>query len=85
MQSICHSKVAGWHMGRGEYDEALAIVDAGIAKGNDGNLQNLLGYEIAIYEQKGDFATAKVKMESYIEQYPEDKEAAREYEFLKTR
>ena len=80
-----YSKVAGWHMGRGEYDEALAIVDAGIAKGNDGNLQNLLGYEIAIYEQKGDFATAKVKMESYIEQYPEDKEAAREYEFLKTR
>lgn len=80
-----YSKVAGWQMERKEYDEALATVDAGIAKGNAGNLQNLLGYEIAIYEQKGDFATAKLKMESYIEQYPEDEEAAREYKFLKTR
>lgn len=80
-----YSKVAGWQMGCGEYDEALATVDAGIAKGNAENLQNLLGYEIAIYEQKGDFATAKLKMESYIEQYPEDEDAAREYKFLKTR
>lgn len=80
-----YSKVAGWQMGRGEYDEALATVDAGIAKGNTENLQNLLGYEIAIYEQKGDFATAKLKMENYIEQYPKDEEAAREYKFLKTR
>ncbi len=80
-----YSKVAGWQMGCGEYDEALATVEAGIAKGNAENLQNLLGYEIAIYEQKGDFATAKLKMESYIEQYPEDEDAAREYKFLKTR
>lgn len=80
-----YSRVAGWQMDHGDYDAALATVEAGIAKGNEMNLQNLLGYEIAVYEQKGDFATAKLKMESYLESYPEDEDAAREYEFLKTR
>lgn len=80
-----YSKVAGWQMEHDDYDAALSTVEAGIVKGNADNLQNLLGYEIAIYEQKGDFATAKMKMESYMESYPEDEEAAREYNFLRTR
>ena len=32
-----------------------------------------------------DFATAKSKMEEYMKDYPDDEDAAREYQFLETR
>ena len=47
--------------------------------------QNLRRNEILAYEYKGDFASAKEKMASYVEDYPEDETAAREYQFLQTR
>ncbi len=33
----------------------------------------------------GDFATAKSKMEEYMKDYPDDEDAAREYQFLENR
>lgn len=80
-----YAKVAGWQIENKEYDAALSTLEGGISKGEGAVLQELLGYEIAVYEQKGDFETAKLKMESYLEQYPEDEKAQREYLFLKTR
>ena len=77
--------MAGWQIENKEYDAALSTLEGGISKGEGAVLQELLGYEIAVYEQKGDFETAKLKMESYLEQYPEDEKAQREYLFLKTR
>ena len=47
--------------------------------------QNLRKNEILAYEYKKDFASAKEKMASYIEDYPEDETALREYQFLQTR
>ena len=78
-------KIASYQMDQGNYESALATLQDGIALEDSGSLQELLGYEIAVYEQMGDFATAKVKMESYLESYPDDEDAAREYIFLKTR
>lgn len=80
-----YARVASWQIEQGDYDAALETLEAGIAKGDSDGLKELLGNEIAVYEQKGDFATAKLKMESYLERYPEDEAAAREYEFLKSR
>lgn len=80
-----YAKVASWQMEQGDYDAALATLQSGIAKGEGESLQELLGYEIAVYEQKGDFETAKLKMEAYLEQYPEDGKAQREWVFLQTR
>lgn len=80
-----YAKVAGWQIENRDYDSALSTLQAGITKGEGAVLQELLGYEIAVYEQKGDFETAKLKMESYLEQYPDDEKAQREYLFLKTR
>ena len=37
------------------------------------------------YEYSGYFATAKSKMEEYMKDYPDDEDAAREYQFLETR
>ncbi len=80
-----YARVASWQMEQGDYDAALVTLEAGIAKGEDQGLKELLGNEIAVYEQKGDFETAKLKMESYLERYPEDEAAQREYVFLRTR
>ena len=41
--------------------------------------------EIIAYEYSGDFASAKECMEDYIEKYPDDSDAEREYQFLETR
>lgn len=80
-----YEKVASYQIGQENYDEALATLEAGIALGDKGSLQSLLAGEVAVYEYKGDFETAKAKMESYLESYPDDEDAAREYIFLKTR
>ena len=37
------------------------------------------------YEQMEDWESAKVKLEEYLENYPNDKSAKKEAEFLKTR
>lgn len=80
-----YAKVANYQISQGDYDGALKTLESGIAMGDGGSLQTLLAAEIVVYEHKGDFETAKVKMESYLESYPNDEEAAREYEFLRSR
>lgn len=80
-----YAKVASYQIKQGDYDGALSTLESGIAIGDNGYLHDLLANEIAVYEQKGDFETAKLKMESFLEQYPNDAEAAREYEFLRSR
>ena len=80
-----YERVAAYQISQGNYDDALATLENGIAMGDQGSLRSLLASEIAVYEQKSDFATAKTKMESYLESYPDDEDAAREYEFLKSR
>jgi tetratricopeptide (TPR) repeat protein len=69
----------------GSYDDALANIQKGLAENDSQENQGLLYNEIVAYEYKKDFATAKDKMNTYLEQYPEDKEALRENEFLSTR
>ncbi|GHU42748.1 hypothetical protein FACS1894111_07190 [Clostridia bacterium] len=69
----------------GEYEEALSLIQTALAKEQPDNLQELKRNEIAILEYTLDFAGAREKMESYLKDYPGDKEAAKEYEFLKTR
>lgn len=80
-----YARVASYQLKQEDYDSALSTLEKGIALGDGGSLQELLGSEIAVYEYKGDFETAKLKMESYLEQYPGDEAAQREYEFLRTR
>lgn len=80
-----YARVASWQMEQKDFDAALATLESGIAKGDGESIKELLGNEIAVYEQKGDFETAKLKMESYLERYPEDEKAQREYVFLKSR
>lgn len=69
----------------GEYSSALEYAAKGLALKGDSGKQDLYFNEIIVYEKMLDFATAKVKAEEYLEKYPTDEAAKKEYEFLKTR
>jgi len=68
----------------GDYEAALDAFQKALAVAQ-GNIQSLKYNEIVAYEYLGNFTKAKVQMESYLKEYPDDDAAVREYEFLKTR
>lgn len=68
-----------------DYDSALQHVEAGIKLNDASANQGLLYNEIVVYENKKDWATAKMKAAEYVAKYPTDEAGARENEFLKSR
>ena len=72
-------------MEEGDYEQALVFFQAALKTENPSNEQELRRNEIATLEYLLDFDQAREKMKSYLKDYPEDTEAAREYEFLKSR
>ena len=72
-------------MAEGSYDSALENISSGITIASDDEMQSLLFNEIVAYEKKLDFSTAQEKAVSYVGMYPEDEEAAKELDFLKSR
>lgn len=70
---------------QGEYEAALQAFQSAMNIEDNGMMQTLSFNEIVAYEYLGDFKQACVLMENYINNYPDDAEALREYEFLKTR
>lgn len=69
----------------GSYDDALSNIQSGLDQNDDDMTEALLFNEIVVYEKKLDFETAKSKMEEFLNTYPDNEEAQREYEFLQTR
>lgn len=67
------------------YSEALGSFQAGMNLGDTTILQTLKYNEIVAYEYMNDFQTAASLMKDYLKTYPDDQQATREYEFLKTR
>ena len=72
-------------MTRGEYQKALAAFQAGMNAENNNIKQTLAFNEIVAYEHLGEFQKATVLMQAYLQNYPDDAKALREYEFLSTR
>lgn len=72
-------------MAKGEYEKALSAFQSGM-KAENNNIQQTLAYnEIVAYEYLGDYQKATVLMKTYLQNYPDDTKAQREYEFLSTR
>ena len=67
--------------------EALNYYNLGLAQEDSGKkMKKEMQYNIIVaYEQMEDWESAKVKLEEYLENYPNDKSAKKEAEFLKTR
>ncbi len=72
-------------MEAGNYEQALAFFQTALQNEAPVNEQELRRNEIAALEYMQEFDQARTKLESYLKDYPEDEEAAREYEFLKSR
>lgn len=68
-----------------KYKQALEFFQQALALEHPDNEQQLRRNEIIACEYLLDFASAKEKMAAYLEDYPEDEEAQREYVFLQTR
>ena len=72
-------------MGAENYQAALEAFEKALAMTQVNNFQTLKWNQIVCYEHLGNFNKAKVLIESYLKEYPDDQVAVREYEFLKTR
>lgn len=72
-------------MQAGKYKEALGFYQQALSVENPPNEQQLRRNEIIACEQMLDFEAAKEKMVAYRKDFPEDKDAEREYIFLQTR
>lgn len=69
----------------GEAEAALEYFEKALALKDSSMTQVLKFNQIAAYEYLGEFDQANVLMRSYLQIYPDDKEALREYEFLQSR
>ena len=78
-------KLGTCYINVGRYEDARKITEEGLKLAGANEKQDLLRNEIIAYEYLGDFVSAYTKMESYLVAYPEDSEAQRDLEFLKTR
>ena len=72
-------------MTRGEYAKALEAFQAGIQLPENTLLQTLSFNEIVAYEYLGEYEQAYELLKTYLQKYPDDEQAKREYDFLSTR
>lgn len=72
-------------MSQKNYQGAIEYFQSGLAMEEVTNEQELLQNLVIAYEKSGDFSSAKTTMEQYLEDYPDDEDAQREYIFLCTR
>ncbi len=80
-----YNRLGMCYMNQEKYEEALAAFEAGLEVDGSAYLQELKFNQIVAYEYLGDFSTAKSLMAEYLQAYPDDSDAKREYEFLQTR
>lgn len=80
--SVAYNQQGREKMQEGNYAEAISEFTQGLSLEQVTNEQELRSNLIAAYEYSGDFEKAKELMKAYVEDYPEDEAAAREYLFL---
>lgn len=72
-------------MARGDYQKALEAFQAGMQLEDNPILQTLSFNEITAYEYLGEYERAAALLNNYLNNYPDDTRARREYDFLSTR
>ncbi len=73
------------YMEKKKYADALDCFQAGIDLGDSSSLSDLKFNKIVACEYLGKFTQAKELIQQYIVDYPDNAQAKREYEFLKSR
>lgn len=72
-------------MQKGQYAKALEAFQKGLEAGDKTVQQSLQFNEAVAYEHMGEYKKAAVLLEAYLQTYPDDETAQREYGFLATR
>ena len=80
-----YEQLATCRMNRGEYENALEVIEAGLGLGNGEGMQGMMYDRVVAYEMLYDFDNAKKYMQEYLELYPDDEAAIRENVFLSSR
>lgn len=70
---------------RGQYDKALEAFQTGMKMEDASLMQTLSFNEVVAYEYLGEYEQARELLENYLKNYPDDRNAEREYMFLSTR
>ncbi len=83
--AIAYNGLALCDLADQDYDAALSNISKGLEEEDADVRESLLLNEIAAYEYKLDFQTAKTKMAAFLEEYPENEKAVRENIFLQSR
>lgn len=83
--ALIYNQLAMCQIQLGDYDAALSALQSGLAL-EDSTLRQTLSFNrIVVYEETGNFKQAAQFMRQYMQDYPDDEVAAREYEFLRSR
>lgn len=83
--ALIYNQLALCNMELGDYDGALSALQSGLDLGDAALRQTLSFNQVVAYERKGDFKQAAQLMAQYVQVYPDDETAVREYEFLRSR
>ena len=83
--SYAMNALAKISIAKGDYAAALSYIEQGLAMDTVTNRRELMQNEIIAYEYSGDFQSAWKVVQDYVESYPDDESAQREYIFLKNR
>ena len=78
-------QVANMELGKGNFDMAISCLNLALTLDNVPNKQMIMKTLVIAYENSRDFDSAKKWMADYMEAYPDDEEAKREFTFLDTR
>ncbi len=80
-----YEQLATCRLGKGEYQNALDVIEAGLSLGNGEGVQGMMYDRVVAYEMLYDFDSAKKSMDEYLALYPDDEAAIRENVFLSSR
>lgn len=83
--ALIYNQLALCNMQLEDYDAALSALQSGLALEDSSLRQTLTFNQIVVYERQGNFKQAAELMSRYVQDYPDDTAAAREYEFLRSR
>lgn len=82
---IIYNRLGMCKLQSGDARSALDFFEQALALEDPSMTQTLKFNQIVAYEYLGEFDQAAVLMKNYLQIYPDDKDAVREYEFLKSR
>ncbi len=83
--ALIYNQLALCYLRLEDYEGALTALQSGLALDAPELKQTMLFNQIVVYENQGNFKQAASLMSSYVKDYPDDADAVREYEFLRSR